>query len=264
LAGWNQTPADWERLLSLEPDGCFLAEWNGAPAGTATTIIYGAGLAWIGMVLVHPEQRQRGIGRALLTQCIQHLHGRGVRCIKLDATPLGKQVYDSLGFRDEWTLTRWQREPGTAERIEVDRRIRGCIETDTGAVEKLDAAAFGVSRRKLVQALAEKSHCALALESEPGRIAGYGLLRNGSQALYLGPVVAMSSDIGTRLVDALVERGNRQNISWDIPDQNVAAVVRAGQHCFTAQRPLTRMILGENTEPGDPQMQFAIAGPEIG
>ena len=34
LAGWNQTPADWERFLATEPDGCFLAEWNGAPAGT--------------------------------------------------------------------------------------------------------------------------------------------------------------------------------------------------------------------------------------
>jgi len=54
LEGWNQTLADWERFLTLQPDGCFVAEWNGTRAGTAATTIYGSDLAWIGMVLVHP------------------------------------------------------------------------------------------------------------------------------------------------------------------------------------------------------------------
>ena len=70
LAGWNQTLADWERFLATAPEGCFLAERNGVPAGTATTIIYNRALAWIGMVLVHPDFRRHGIGRALLERCI--------------------------------------------------------------------------------------------------------------------------------------------------------------------------------------------------
>ena len=41
LVGWNQTIRDWQRFLALQPDGCFLAEWGGSPAGTATTICYG-------------------------------------------------------------------------------------------------------------------------------------------------------------------------------------------------------------------------------
>jgi len=91
LVGWNQTFDDWERFLALEPDGCFLAECNGAPAGTATTLVYGPDLAWIGMALVHPDYRRRGIGRALLERCLEHLRVREVRCVKLDATPLGKR-----------------------------------------------------------------------------------------------------------------------------------------------------------------------------
>src|ERR1051325_11798619 len=107
-AGWNQTRADWQRFLAIEPEGCFLAEWNGAPAGTATTTAYGSKLAWIGMGLVHSDHRRRGIGRALLERCVQYLQARDVRCVKLDATPPGKQVYDGLGFKDEWLLTRWE------------------------------------------------------------------------------------------------------------------------------------------------------------
>jgi len=108
LVGWNQTLADWQRFLSMEPEGCFLAEWDGAPAGTATTVVYGTDLAWIGMVLVHPDYRRRGIGGRLLLKCIEYLQVRGVRCIKLDATPQGRPVYEKLGFRDEWTMRRWE------------------------------------------------------------------------------------------------------------------------------------------------------------
>src|SRR2546426_751837 len=103
LAGWNQTIADWERWLALSPQGCFIAEWNQSPAGTATTIRYEQGLAWIGMLLVHPDFRGRGIGEALLAHCVEYLRSQGVPCIKLDATPQGKVLYDRIGFQEEWS-----------------------------------------------------------------------------------------------------------------------------------------------------------------
>ena len=28
-AGWNQTEDDWRRFLQANPEGCFVAEWNG-------------------------------------------------------------------------------------------------------------------------------------------------------------------------------------------------------------------------------------------
>lgn len=264
LAGWNQTPADWERFLALEPDGCFLAEWNGAPAGTATTIVYGPELAWIGMVLVHPDHRRRGIGRALLNRCLDYLRGRGVRCIKLDATPDGQRVYDGLGFKSEWTLKRWERAGVLARATVRDSRIRNWQGADLDAVERFDAKGVGVSRRRLIETLVEQSLGALVWEAEPGRIAGYGLLRPGSRALHLGPVVAGAAEVATRLIEALIEHSGGKKIIWDIPDQNTPAVKLAEQHGFIAQRPLTRMHLGQIGVPGDPQKVFGIAGPEVG
>src|SRR2546426_12200613 len=66
IAGWNQTPADWERFLSASPEGCFVTEVEGRVVGTATTINYEDRFAWIGMVLVDPDYRGRGIGTRLL------------------------------------------------------------------------------------------------------------------------------------------------------------------------------------------------------
>jgi ribosomal protein S18 acetylase RimI-like enzyme len=264
LAGWNQTPDDWKRFLATEPDGCFLAEWNGAPAGTATTTVYGPELAWIGMVLVHPDYRRRGIGSALLQRCLEYLRGRGVRCIKLDATPAGRAVYHGLGFQDEWTLRRWAGQRARPSATTPEAGLRPWQTTDASRVASLDAAAFGISRQRLLTTLGQQSLSGLVVESEAGRLAGYGLLRPGSQALYLGPVVAESSEAGIRLVEGLLARTERQTVFWDIPDLNAGAVSWAAANGFTVQRPLTRMFLGENLAPGNPRQQFALAGPEIG
>jgi ribosomal protein S18 acetylase RimI-like enzyme len=262
LVGWNQTYEDWERFLALEPDGCFLAECDGAPAGTATTLVYGPDLAWIGMALVHPDYRRRGIGRALLECGLEHLRARGVRCIKLDATPLGKHVYDTLGFKEEWTLTRWVYRQAASPSPVPEQMLRIWRPTDAQQIESLDRTAFGVSRQRLLQPLARQSRCVLVLESEG--ISGYGMLRSGSQALYLGPVVAQAAVAGIRLLDALVARSEGQTIFLDVPDQNAGATAWAWQHGCTAQRALSRMFLGENLRPGHPNQQFAIAGPESG
>ena len=97
-AGWNQTERDWRGYLSYDPEGCFVAEVRGQPAGTATTIRYGDRFGWIGMVLVHPDHRRLGLGTRLLKQAIARLQECGVRCTKLDATPMGRTVYVPLGF----------------------------------------------------------------------------------------------------------------------------------------------------------------------
>ncbi len=261
--GWNQTPEDWRRFLALEPGGCCLAEWDGAPVGTATTLRYGSDLAWIGMVLVHPDYRRRGIGRALLRHCIAWLQERGVRCIKLDATPAGRPVYEGLGFKEEWTLTRWEH-AGPQLAKPALAGLRPWRTSDAPLVGPLDTAAFSVSRERLLQGLATQSRSAFILEATPGGIAGYGFLRPGARAAYLGPIVAASAQDGLQLVEALLAVGVSEPVFWDIPDANTAAAAWARRHGFTAQRTLTRMVLGDKAAPGDPRQQFALAGPEVG
>jgi GNAT superfamily N-acetyltransferase len=263
LAGWNQTREDWERFLNLEPEGCFVAEWHGASVGTATTIIYGQELAWIGMVLVHPENRRRGIGRALLEQAIQYLRHRGVQCIKLDATPLGKTVYEGMGFKDEWTLTRWVGRDLHTRPSPSASPIRPWQANDLQHIERLDTAAFGLSRLRLIKTLTS-SWYGLVFEPVPGHVAGYGLLRKGSQTYYLGPIAAETSEVALSLAAALIARYPGAAIYWDIPDENTDAVTWSQEQGFTSQRSLTRMYLGQNLCPGSARRQFGIAGPELG
>ena len=267
LAGWNQSPQDWRRLLRHDPYGCFVAEWNGRRAGTATTTTYSMDLAWIGMVLVDPDLRRRGIGRALLVHCIEHLRQSGVGCIKLDATPLGRRVYGPLGFVAEWSLSRWQTAKLAAcpARLDAtsDSGARPLDRGDVGCVADLDEAAFGVARNRMLSLLAAQSAARIRRDGA-GQVTGYGMLRPGRRACYLGPMVAHDESSGVALVDDLLGSIQGHPLYWDIPEPNRAAVRVAQRYGMGRQRTLTRMYLGENTRPGRPAAQWAIAAPEIG
>lgn len=262
--GWNQTENDWRRFMAHDPEGCFVAELDGSPAGTATTTCYGGELAWIGMVLVDPDLRRRGVGRALLLHAIEYLRGLGIPCIKLDATPLGKQLYDRLGFQVEWGLSRWETDGIPVPPPSEAPSIRPVPVVELGRLARIDAEAFGADRLRMLRLMAENGARMVTAVPEDREHGAYGFLRSGSLASYLGPVVAPNPKAGTALVTRLAASVSNERLFWDIPDSNSAAVGLAEQLGFRRQRRLVRMFLGENRSPSDPSLQFAIGGPEIG
>jgi len=104
-----------------------------------------------------------------------------VRCIKLDATSQGRPVYEKLGFKDEWTLRRWEVELSSQVLPAPDSRIRVWAEAGAPQFDLIDSRAFGVSRRKMIIALARQSSSAVTYESQPGTPAGCGMLRQGAR-----------------------------------------------------------------------------------
>jgi GNAT superfamily N-acetyltransferase len=256
--GWNQTRRDWERFLELAPGGCFLAESRGQPAGTATTTAYGTELAWIGMVLVESSFRRRGIGTALLEAAIGHLRDRAnVTCIRLDATPEGRPLYEGLGFVAEWDLRRWVR-------AEPDGACPSPPEPEKAPLPAsslaLDLAVFGADRSLLLESLRSGSDDALFLPD-----GSFGFRRAGERAHYLGPVTAATSASGLALAERLVSRCPRDRpLFWDLPESNEAATALAVRLGFHPVRLLTRMRLGENAALQDPSRIFGLAEPGLG
>lgn len=251
-AGWNQTYEDWHRLLSYEPNGCFAATLGDQLVGTVTTTRYGRELAWIGMMLVHPQYRRQGIATALMRQSIDYLFELRVPCIKLDATPGGEQVYGKLGFVREWTFHRWTLERNTSSsQFEV---------TETTMLEdqllQLDRTAFGADRSEFLELLRRDS----LVRSTAN---GFGMLRRGFLASYLGPISAVNSAAAAAIVADLCNQ-SCGSVFWDIPSPNSGAVQLARSLGFSPIRSLTRMRLGEDVVTPNVDMQFALSDPGTG
>jgi len=256
LAGWNQTEADWRRLLGLAPGGCFAAWADGRLVATTTTTAYGQELAWIGMVLVDPEYRRRGIATALMRAALDHLQGAGVATIKLDATPAGRGVYEALGFVTEGLFERWEcaaARPGAAE-------VRASELRDWTGALALDRRAFGADRGALLEAL--RADASITPLEIAGR--GFALARRGTAASYAGPVVAADPAAAVALLDGLLGQlaGGRSYLDFNTGCGVGRAELEA--RGFAKQRDLVRMRRGAESGAGTSPLVFAIAGPEVG
>lgn len=262
LAGWNQTERDWHGYLSYAPAGCFVAEVDGRPAGTATTIRYGDRFGWIGMVLVHPDIRRLGVGTRLLDHAIRSLQAAGVRGVKLDATPMGRNVYLPLGFVDEYELSRYEGTAMGGETIPDGVALVG--PADLPAMERLDAEAFGAARPAVLESLSRRNPELCLVVRRAGGVAGFLLARHGASTVQVGPWMAEDAATAEKLWQALLGRVTGRRVYVDVVAPNPAAVALVRRSGFAVQRTLTRMYLGENPFPGDPRRVFGISSPEKG
>src|SRR6266545_3006133 len=189
LARWNQTENDWHCLLQLEPRGCFGAFLDGSLVGTTTSTTYGRELAWIGMVLVNPQNRRCGIATRLIKTALDYLRQK-VITVKLDATPEGRRVYEGLGFEAESLIERWAgiaRATPVDDSNNVETAADMDIETRFEMVE-LDRRVFGADRSRLIETLIDNACVAPVLtRTADRRLSGYGLARRGTNAGYVGP-----------------------------------------------------------------------------
>jgi GNAT superfamily N-acetyltransferase len=258
IAHWNQVEADWELFLSANSEGCFVSEVDSRVVGTITTMVYEDRFAWIGMVLVDPAFRNRGIGGALLRQAIEYLDSRGVPCMRLDATPQGRPVYEKLGFADECEIERWSLERQAAH------TNPDATAPDLAEVLQLDREVFGADRSALLRALARSApEFVQVLVGQTGAT-GYALGRHGSHSDHLGPWVAHDAGGAEQMLDTFLARSGRESIVVDCLKSNPWARGALEARGFEFGRPLTRMRRGGGIHPGRPEMVCGILGPEFG
>ena len=263
LAGWNQTEKDWRGYLQFEPEGCFVAEAGGVRAGTATTLAYGDRVGWIGMVLVHPDARRFGIGTRLLRHAIDYLQRRGVACVKLDATPLGKKVYVPLGFRDEYELSRYEGLAPAGDAATAPA-VQYLTDGDLAEVTAFDAPLFGAERGAVLRSMGRRNPELCFVSRDASGVRGYLIAREGQNAVQLGPWVARDAAVAQELVGAFFRRVTGKKVFVDVPHPNAAGCTLIAKHGFTVQRGYARMFLGENRHPGQPACVFGTSGAEKG
>lgn len=261
LAGWNQLASDWELLLNVGDKGNFVALYHGKEAGTVITLPYQHRFSWIGMVLVDPAFRGLGIGTTLLNKAIACAKGKGT--IRLDATPQGKKLYETLGFQTERELVRMER-PASKELLPPSQNCKIVSIDLLHQLVKADTAVFGANRGKVLNHLFHHAPQYAFYIEKKGIVTGYCLGRSGSNFEQIGPIIAENQhDARALLLTAMVSCYHKPVIV-DVLTENTPWLDILESLEFKIQRPLIRMYLGELTHPGNPALQYAITGPELG
>ncbi len=256
-AGWNQTPEDWRMLLELAPDRCLGIEAEGRLVATTTLLCYQQRLAWIGMVLTHPDYRGRGFARRLIAAALDRADSLGVETVKLDATEQGRPLYEGFGFRAEQPVERWSRSALPKLQAPETRPAESKNPSSLSqALRELDTQAFVADRSIMLQELAQRS----SLHSSPN---AFLFARAGRATEYLGPCVAADPAAARAIITGTINSSAHTGWSWDLLPANKDAVTLASELGFTRQRCLTRMVRGKPLH-GRDEMVYAIAGFELG
>ena len=266
---WNQVARDWAQFLALAPDGALVACRGAHVIGSVATVRYPPDTAWVAMVLVDPDERGRGIGRALLEQGLSLVDD--VAVVGLDATPAGRPLYLTLGFEDAFGLRRMQRNASRSrsESIAPGTRlgVRPLDLDDWPAVLRLDRRVTRLDREDMLRWLWSGAPSFGWVHPTAGTdgLDGFVLGRQGEHFEHLGPIVAADLSVAQVLVDAALGQ-----VSPDRPVVIDAASPPVGWQAwledqgFEEQRPFTRMYRGEGARRQWAPGLFAIIGPEFG
>ena len=280
--GWNQRADDWRMLLRLAPATAFAAVGDARKApdkpivGTAIGIDYGA-FAWIAMMLVDPAHRGRGIGSRLLEAVMDAVPS--TLPIRLDATPLGRPLYQRYGFEDEATLSRHVRHArlerrapsraGGASQLGGPALARPLTEADLAFVLEQDRETFGGTRSSVLEwAFRGAARYARVLRSDDG-VMQYCLGRPGRLFDQIGPVVANDDETAHALVRAALAEAGEAPVAVDAFDERHAFADALRADRFVVERPLFRMCRPAPSRPGGRPLapgsarEFAILGPEF-
>jgi hypothetical protein len=129
---------------------------------------------------------------------------------------------------------------------------------------ELDVLAFGANRSALIRTLIENSPVPPIINSNSnGSVRGYALVRRGTKADYIGPVVSTDSGQIESLIDQALDTLNGIHVIIDWNTECPVSPAVLTDRGFVKERDLVRMTAGAPSKKTSP-LVVAIAGPEIG
>lgn len=243
-------PADWPDIVPYfefytKSDFCFPIKYivDNQISGIGTTIVHGE-TAWLAHIIVHPEQRNKGVGTKITEALVNSLKNTGCKTILLIATKLGEPVYKKLGFTKE-TEYLYLREGKTLLRSSDSIKI--FEESYLPELLNLDRIVSGENRIKVITPHLRNSYTIVNNK----KLEGYYLPTLGE-----GLIISRTKEAGLELLNlkhATVERAA-------MPGENQIASDFLLAHGFREVARGTRMVLGKKINWQPAQIYGRIGG----
>ena len=252
--GWLPEERKWRLLFDLAVV-YGVRDPAGELAGVAVLTRYGAEFAVIGMMLVATRYGGRGLGRALMNRALADV---GDAIVFLHATPVGRPLYEKLGFVPagaSHTYLGGFRSAAPAAAVAAEGGSRPAGPGDLMAIRRLDARANGTDRALLVRRLPGFTE-QLRVTERPGGITGYAGAYRGVAYACIGPVIAETVDDAKTLI-ADVAGSIAGPVRIDLGDRHPQLREWAVGRGLMPGASAALMVLGGRPLPGDRARCFA-------
>jgi GNAT superfamily N-acetyltransferase len=253
---WGYLRSDFERLISLAPDGCFVARGVLRRVGIITTTRHGD-YGFLGTLIVMKNLRHSGIGEALFAHAIAYLMDRGTKTIELNGVFPAVSLYRRFGFHDKYLSLRFVRPPSPC-----DAQPGKLLTVTTDEIVRFDREHSQIDRSAVLTRFCDDFRDTLFAVGD-GQLSAYAFVKpraNGSVAV--GPLVVKSPDVAIALLKTIISRFSDKTILIVVPEMKTPFVQALIAEGFFYKCPWLRMYSGARLDLDD--YAYGIISPEKG
>ena len=224
--GWNPGRHEYLPFYMANPKGHNGLFSNQQLIASLSAVRYSKDFAFLGLYIVTPGYRNKGIGQVLVTATLEAL----ADCPLLGINAVQTQVENyqrKYGFVPQQTHSRWvgrytfhknMIEPAMGIKIVDHKNI------DFNDLLDYDASIFSCSREAFLRNWVEMPDAKVLVALENGKICGYAVQSQCFQGCKLAPLFADTENIAKQLYAAFAHLSKNALMQIDIPDNNQAAV----------------------------------------
>lgn len=236
--GWNPGFVDAQCFATVDPEGFFIGELDGKPAGVISNVIYDDTFAFLGFYIVRPNLRGRGFGWQLWQTAMSHAGGRTVG---LDGVVAQQDNYRKSGFNLAYRNIRYG---GVIAPPETGSGTISLSDVPFPLLAAHDATVFPALREPFLKAwIAASGHAGRALMRD-GKPIAWGVIRPCRKGFKTGPLVADNPAAAAAIFNDLVREVRGGEIFLDVPQPNQAAITLAERHGMAPVFETARMYTG--------------------
>ncbi|MBN1357431.1 GNAT family N-acetyltransferase [Candidatus Bathyarchaeota archaeon] len=251
---WDMTPADFEFMIKLEPDGCFVLFHGQERSGIATSISFGKA-GWFGNLVVKEKFRRGGAGKLLTKHAMDYLKNKGVETIGLYAYPHLVTFYENLGFEPDIAFAVLK---GKATVSPTHGMLKEATKRDVPEIIAFDRQYFGANRQKLLETILFNQDNLCYVATINSKITGYVAAKVYGKTAEVGPLISNANwkEGAVMLIETILSRLNGFEIFMCIPTKEAELLKMLSKAGFKEDFRVVRMFSGSALA------QNCICGPE--
>lgn len=235
--GWNPGLNDGDAFYAADPAGFFVGVLAGEPVATISLVAYDAQFSFLGLYIVQPAHRGKGLGLKLWHEAIAR---HGTKLIGLDGVVAQQENYKKSGFQLAYRNIRYRG-------VVAGKPSKRLVAADTVPFEQLlayDREFFPAPRSDFISRWIKPADGQALVAIDGGGIAGFGVIRACLEGLKIGPLYASTERIAEELLIALAATARGDTIYLDVPAPNAAAIRLAERHGMRPVFETARMYTG--------------------
>jgi hypothetical protein len=241
--GWNPGRNDAQIFWDTDPQGFIAAELGGELIGGGSIVSYEGRFGFMGLFIMHPNHRRRGLGEQLWLHRRDLLISRlqAPAAIGMDGVFAMQEFYARGGFV---FCNRNLRFTGTGAAASADSALVDLAAVPFAEIARYDAAHFPAARERFLRAWITQPASRALGAMQYGVLRGYGVIRQCRQGYKIGPLFADDGETADALFRGLANTAAGEPTFIDVPENNPQAMALAQRHGLRELFGCARMYYG--------------------